>query len=55
MCYDVTTESMLPMESFVCKGAFSPDCDSYVNNNPLVAPPLTRSSSWHLSVRLGFS
>lgn len=39
LCYDRSTDAMVPARVFTQSGADSPNWIFYVNNNPLIAPP----------------
>jgi hypothetical protein len=38
MCYDLSTNTMVPVALFLNEGQLSPEWIFYVNNNPLIAP-----------------
>ena len=40
LCYDLATDSMVPTRVFRRERGYSPNWIFYVNNSPLVAPPL---------------
>lgn len=38
LCYDISTDTMIKTDAFVCNRKFSADWIFYVNNNPIIAP-----------------